>query len=171
MYVASSPLAEFVNLDNLSVALLRMAFLRASARACTVDILSVKVVEQVGERAKVKLSAGHAVPLRCRVSCREMPMILSLRLKVELARHGWLEEFDPFVTILPDELNDKEPPPTVPPRRPADPSVLDLLTNNAAAGREAEEMLKTGCQCVSVSVTPGQVRNGSSFLMVLTRRV
>ena len=44
MYVASSPRAELVNLDNLSVPLLRMAFLRASARACGVDIVLIKVV-------------------------------------------------------------------------------------------------------------------------------
>jgi len=47
MYVASSPRAELVNLDNLSVPLLRMAFLRASARACAVDI--VTVVAEVGD--------------------------------------------------------------------------------------------------------------------------
>ena len=46
-YAASSPRAEFVNLDNLSVPRLRMAFLRASARACGVDI--VVVVEIVGD--------------------------------------------------------------------------------------------------------------------------
>jgi len=39
MYVASSPRAEFVNLDNLTAPLLRIAFLRASARACAVDIV------------------------------------------------------------------------------------------------------------------------------------
>ena len=44
MYVTSSPRAELVNLDNLSVPLLRMAFLRASARACAVDIVVVVVV-------------------------------------------------------------------------------------------------------------------------------
>ena len=43
-YAASSPRAELVNLDNLSVPLLRMAFLRASARACAVDIVVVVVV-------------------------------------------------------------------------------------------------------------------------------
>ena len=30
---------------------------------------------------------------------------------------------------------------------------IQSLSANAAAGREAEEMFKTGCQCVSVSVT------------------
>lgn len=44
MYVASSPRAELVNLDNLSVPLLRIAFLRASARACAVDIVVVEGV-------------------------------------------------------------------------------------------------------------------------------
>lgn len=49
MYVASSPRAELVSLDNLSVPLLRMAFLRASARAWTVDIvLAVVGDERVG---------------------------------------------------------------------------------------------------------------------------
>ena len=51
MYVASSPLAEFVNLDNLSVPLLRIAFLRASARACAVDIVSIEMVVDGAERA------------------------------------------------------------------------------------------------------------------------
>jgi hypothetical protein len=48
MYVASSPRAEFVNLDNLSVPLLRMAFLRASARACAVDIVVVVEDKRTG---------------------------------------------------------------------------------------------------------------------------
>ena len=50
MYVASSPLAELVNLDNLSVPLLRIAFLRASARACAVDIVSIAMVVDGAER-------------------------------------------------------------------------------------------------------------------------
>ena len=45
-------------------------------------------------------------------------MAFNLRLKEELARLGWLER-QTRLTILP-ELNDEEPPPTVPPRRPAD---------------------------------------------------
>lgn len=49
MYVASSPRAELVSLDNLSDPLLSIAFLRASARACAVDIVMVGVV--VGECA------------------------------------------------------------------------------------------------------------------------
>lgn len=80
---------------------------------------------------------------------------------------------DPFLLFCPTSSTTKSPP-TVPSRRPADPSVqahLELLTNNAAAGREAEEMLKIGCQCVSASVTPGLVRNGPPSLTTLTRRV
>lgn len=46
MYVASSPRAELVNLDNLSDPLLRIAFLRASARACAVDIVEVVVGDE-----------------------------------------------------------------------------------------------------------------------------
>lgn len=41
MYVASSPRAELVSLDSLSDPLLSIAFLRASARACAVDIVVV----------------------------------------------------------------------------------------------------------------------------------
>ena len=55
--------------------------------------------------------------------------------------------------------------------RPSIKVCLELLSDNAAAGREAEEMLKTGCQYVSVSVTLGLVRNGSSPPMMLTSRV
>ena len=40
---------------------------------------------------------------------------------------------------------------------------LEPLADNAAAGRESGEMLKTGCQCVSISVTPGPVRNGPPY--------
>lgn len=85
---------------------------------------------------------------------------------------GWIIRL--VLTILPDELNDKEPPPTLPSRRPADllcQVCLDLLSDNAAAGRQAEEMLKTWCQCVSASVTPGHVRNVSSFPMLLIRPI
>ena len=70
---------------------------------------------------------------------------------------GW--NVRPVLTILPDELNDEEPPPTVPPTSSVQ-VYLELLTDNAAAGREAEEMLKIGDQCVIVSAAPGLVRNG-----------
>ena len=97
----------------------------------------------------------------------------NLRLKEELAQLGWLG-WPTRSYYFARELNDEESPPTVPPRRPADLPVqvyLELLTENVAAGREAEEMLKTGFQCVSISVTPGLVRSGPPSPMMLTRRV
>ena len=70
MYVASSPRAELVNLDSLSVPLLRMAFLRASARACAVDIVPVKVVEGDEGRAKSKVSVRLVVSWSVVGRCR-----------------------------------------------------------------------------------------------------
>jgi len=59
----------------------------------------------------------------------------------------------PVLLFCPDELNDEEAPPTVPLRRPADlrcPS-LSRTFDRQCCGlvREAKEMLKIGCQCVS----------------------
>lgn len=104
--------------------------------------------------------------------CREMPKVLSLRLKEELARLGWLD--NPTRSYYFARRTQRQGASSD--RRVDLPTssvqvCLDLLSDNAAVGREAEEMLKTWCQCVSVSVAPGQVRNVSSFSMLLIRRV
>jgi len=81
---------------------------------------------------------------------------------------------DPFLLFCPTSSTRKS---LLRPCRRVDPPTssvqvhLELLTDNVAAGREAEEMLKTGCQCVSVSVAPGSVRNGPPSPTMLTRRV
>jgi len=87
----------------------------------------------------------------------------------------WLAELpDPFLLFCPTSSTTKGP---LRPCRRVDPQIhsvqvhLELLTDNAAAGREAEEMLKTGCQCVLVSVSPGPVRNGPPSPTMLTRHV
>jgi len=72
---------------------------------------------------------------------------------------------DPFLLFCPSSTT-KSP---LRPCRRVDPPTssvqvyLELLTENAAAGREAEEMFKTGCQCVSGPVTSGLVQSGPPF--------
>ena len=78
----------------------------------------------------------------------------------------WLARLsDPFLLFCPSSTTKS----FLRPRRRVDPQTsfvqvyLELLAENAAAGREAEEMLETGCQCVSISVAPGPVRNGPPY--------
>lgn len=100
-----------------------------------------------------------------------VPRILNLRLKWELAKLGWLELTRPYYFARRAQRRGASSDRAAASTRPSIKVCLELLSDNAAAGREAEEMLKTGCQYVSVSVTLGLVRNGSSPPMMLTSRV
>lgn len=177
MYVASSPRAELVNLDNLSVPLLRIAFLRASARACANDIvLVVTVMEDERERMDWNWNCRKHMYSITMMSCLLSEDAEEFESPTERGIGAtWLAGLsDPFLLFCPTSSATKSP---LRPCRRVDPPTssvqvyLELLTDNAAAGREAEEMLKTGFQCVSVSVTPGLVPNGPLSSMVLTRRV
>ena len=108
------------------------------------------------------------------MSClpRELPKDLDLRLKRELARLGWLECQTRSYYFARRAQRRRAPSDRA--AAPPTSSVqvyLELLTDNAAAGREAEEILKIGDQCVLVSVAPGLVRNAPLSPAMLIRRV
>ena len=72
---------------------------------------------------------------------------LNLRLKEELARLGWLERRTRsyYFARAAQRRRALRLCRHVDPSTPSVQVHLELLADNAAAGREAEEMLKTGC--------------------------
>lgn len=101
-----------------------------------------------------------------------MPRILDLRLKEELARLGWLDHRTrPYYFARRAQRRGAPSDRAAASTRPSVQIYLELLSDNAAAGREAEEVLKTGSQCVSIPVTSGLVRNGPYPPVMLTGHV
>ena len=97
---------------------------------------------------------------------------LGLRLKQELTKLGWLDgPTGSYYFARRAQRRGASSDRAAASTRLSVPVYIEPLSANAAAGREAEEMFKTGCQCVSVSVTPDLVRNAPSSPVMLIRRV